>query len=579
MAIGEDLSEQGLRLGPQTAAARRRAKSVPEAPVEDPVEPLGPLTPVARELAEIEETDEEPAVVATPVEPEPEPEPAAPPPPPPEVEPEASAPPAQPAPPGVRARPRPARPRPARARSTRRGYEPLFPPVPAPAPPARPERPARNRPTRPAGPPPGAAVAALTTLGSALAMLLFLVSSVGSEHATPLSATASLEAKPSLTEVAPGGRIALSGTGAPAGTPIVLETRSGDDDWRSAGRASANSAGEFRLSGRVAAAPGTVMVRAWAERGEAASDPVAVTVRPLRLSSVGDINLGDVPGANIATEGPRYPWTSAGRALAGADIAFGNLECAISKRGTPFEKLYNFRGTPAALRGLARHSGLDVLNLANNHAGDYGPVALLDTVRGIERLGMKAVGAGRNLRRALKPQIVERLGLRVAFVGFSEVAPVEFAASADRAGTAWATPEAVTAAVHRARRRADVVVATFHWGVEKAATESAAQQALATAAADAGAQLVIGAHPHVLQPLRRQGSAVVAYSLGNFVFGAVSDETTATGILETDLTSEGVAAARWRKGTITAGRPQLDRSRPEALPLDDPAVMTAGVSL
>ena len=546
MAMDEEVTDERISLGPQTAAARRRARPAPEEPAEPRDEPLGPLTPVARELAEIEESDAAPAVLATsPVEAEPEPaateEPVT------EVEPA----------------PRP----------TPRFRPTLPPPPPPPAP-----RPRKPRP-QPAGPPPGAAVAALTTLGSALAMLLFLVSSVGSEHASPISAGSSLAARPSLTEVAPGGRISLQGTGAQPGAPLELETRSADGDWQSAGRGAAGAAGEFRLSGRVAAAPGTVMVRARAEQADAGSDPVAVTVRPLRLSSVGDINLGDVPGANIAAEGPRYPWTSAGRALGNADIAFGNLECAISKRGTPFEKLYNFRGTPAALRGLARHSGLDVLNLANNHAGDYGPVALLDTVRGIERLGMKAVGAGRTLRRALQPQIVERLGLRVAFVGFSEIAPIEFAASADRPGTAWATAEAVTKAVHRARRRADVVVATFHWGMEKAATESAAQQALATAAADAGAQLVIGAHPHVLQPLRRQGSALVAYSLGNFVFGAVSDETTATGILETDVTSEGVAAARWRKGTITAGRPRLERGRPQALPLEDTAAMTAGVTL
>jgi poly-gamma-glutamate capsule biosynthesis protein CapA/YwtB (metallophosphatase superfamily) len=547
MAIEEEVTDGRMSLGPQTAAARRRARPAPEEPAEARDEPLGPLTPVARELAEVEESEPAPAVLATPpVETEPEPtgpeEPAA------DVE------------PAPRPTPR---------------FRPTLPPPPPPPPSPRPRKP---RP-QPAGPPPGAAVAALTTLGSALAMLLFLVSSVGSEHASPVSAGGSLEAKPSLTEVAPGGRISLRGSGAPPGAPLELETRSADGDWQSAGRGAADAAGEFRLRGRVAAAPGTVMVRARAEQADAGSDPVAVTVRPLRLSSVGDINLGDVPGANIAMEGPRYPWTSAGRALGNADIAFGNLECAISKRGTPFEKLYNFRGTPAALRGLARHSGLDVLNLANNHAGDYGPVALLDTVRGIERLGMKAVGAGRTLRRALQPQIVERLGLRVAFVGFSEIAPTEFAASADRPGTAWATLEAVTKAVHRARRRADVVVATFHWGMEKAATESATQQALATAAADAGAQLVIGAHPHVLQPLRRQGSALVAYSLGNFVFGAVSDETTATGILETDLTSEGVAAARWREGTITAGRPQLERGRPQALPLEDTEAMTAGVTL
>ncbi|HZC12495.1 MAG TPA: CapA family protein, partial [Thermoleophilaceae bacterium] len=336
--------------------------------------------------------------------------------------------------------------------------------------------------------------------------------------------------------------------------------------------------GGFRLSGRVAAAPGRVMVRARAA-GTATSTPVGLTVRPLRLSSVGDINLGDVAGANIAAEGPRYPWTSVGRRLRQADIAFGNLECAISKRGTAFEKLYNFRGTPRALRGLARHSGIDVLNLANNHVGDYGPVAMLDTVRWVERLGMRAVGAGRNLRRALQPQVVERLGLKVAFVGFSEIAPIEFAAVDGRPGTAWATPESVTAAVHAARQEADVVVATFHWGIEKAPYETAQQQELAATAAAAGAQLVIGAHPHVLQPVRSSGPAVVAYSLGNFVFGAVSSDTTVTGILETGLTSEGVLAARWRPGHIAGGRPLLKRSRGRRLPVGDPAAMSVGISL
>src|SRR5687768_10076588 len=80
-----------------------------------------------------------------------------------------------------------------------------------------------------------------------------------------------------------------------------------------------------------------------------------------------------------------------------ADLTFGNLECAVSTRGQPFPKEYNFRATPAALAGLRRNSGIDVLNLANHHVGDYGPAATLDTVRGVERLGMKAVGAGPDL--------------------------------------------------------------------------------------------------------------------------------------------------------------------------------------
>ena len=90
---------------------------------------------------------------------------------------------------------------------------------------------------------------------------------------------------------------------------------------------------------------------------------------------------------------------------------------------------------------------------------------------------------------------------------------------------------------------------------------------------------MIGAHPHVLQPLRRTGAALVAYSLGNFVFGAQSSETAATGVLVTDLSADGVTGARWRPGTISSGRPILEERRPQRLPVADPDVMAAGLIL
>jgi poly-gamma-glutamate capsule biosynthesis protein CapA/YwtB (metallophosphatase superfamily) len=418
-------------------------------------------------------------------------------------------------------------------------------------------------------------VSALLALGSAVGVVAFIVTSL-----TPAGAPGgeTFEAEPSSRAVAPGGRIVLTGSEAPGSTTLVLETRAKGGNWRAVGRAESDAGGEFRLEGRVVGRPGPVAVRARAP-GVAVAAPVRVTVRPLRLASVGDINLGDTPGDAIAANGPGWPWESAGRWLRDADIAFGNLESAVSERGTPFPKQFNFRGTPAALAGLRRHSGMDVLNLANNHVGDYGPEAMLDTVRDVEGLGMKAVGAGPQLRRALTPQVIERLGLRVGFVGFSNIAPVEFAASESGPGTAWATPEAVASAVQAARRNADIVVATFHWGIEKQTLESADQRALADVAVAAGAQLVIGAHPHSLQPVRRQGASLVAYSLGNFVFGAYSSDTSTTGILEVDLTAEGVTAARWRAGQISDGRPLLEDSRPRRLPLGDDLTMDTGVSL
>jgi poly-gamma-glutamate capsule biosynthesis protein CapA/YwtB (metallophosphatase superfamily) len=417
----------------------------------------------------------------------------------------------------------------------------------------------------------------LLAIASAVGVLVALATSLGS-GSLPGFGSSGMRLEASAPAVAPGGWLRVEGKGAPADSDVVLESRSPGSNWRGFGEGSSDGDGDFVLKGRVLENPGRVQVRARVP-GAAAATPIAVVVRPLRFASVGDINLGDVPGEAIAANGPRYPWEGVGKALREADLSFGNLECAISTRGEPFPKQYNFRGTQAALAGLKRYSGIDVLNLANNHVGDYGPEATVDTVRSVERLGMEAVGAGPDLNRALAPQVVERLGLKVAFVGFSEIAPVEFAAEPDRPGTAWAAPEAIAGAVQAARREADIVVATFHWGIEKQTLETARQRELADVAVRAGAQVVIGAHPHTLQPVRRQGGAIVAYSLGNFVFGAQSPETSTTGILELGLTAEGVTKADWHPARISGGRPMPEGDRPKRIPLRDSLAMEAGVNL
>jgi poly-gamma-glutamate capsule biosynthesis protein CapA/YwtB (metallophosphatase superfamily) len=272
---------------------------------------------------------------------------------------------------------------------------------------------------------------------------------------------------------------------------------------------------------------------------------------------VGDINLGNGPGAVMALRGFRYPWTSVAPALRAADVAFGNLECAVSTRGAPVPKEFNFRGPPAALRVMARFAGFDVLNLANNHSGDYGATAMLDTINYVRRFKMTPVGAGGSLESAAEPRVVERLGLKMAFVGFSNILPSSFFAGPNSAGTQPATPQLIEAGVKQARREADVVIATFHWGVERATTEDPRQRAFAATALQAGADAVIGAHPHVLQPIRRSGSRVVAYSLGNFVFGASSSVTARTGILRLKLSANGVEGVRLVPAVIEGTRPRL----------------------
>jgi hypothetical protein len=294
--------------------------------------------------------------------------------------------------------------------------------------------------------------------------------------------------------------------------------------------------------------------------GGAVSNVLTVRSRAVTLAAVGDVNLADNPGRQIAAHGAGWPWGSVGSVLRAADLAFANLECSVSRRGAPVPKDYNFRANPAYLRAAHERGGLDLVNLANNHTGDYGAQALTDTIHHVKAAGMIPVGAGSDERGALTPRVVEVLGLKVAFVGFSQIGPIGFAAGPGHPGTAWATPENVRRAVLAARRRADVVIATFHWGIEKRTTPTPEQVAAASVAIAAGATAVIGGHPHVLQPVVvPRPRRVIAYSMGNFVFGASSPGTTRTGILELRLTARGVIGRSFRHATIVGTRPVLAR--------------------
>jgi poly-gamma-glutamate synthesis protein (capsule biosynthesis protein) len=167
------------------------------------------------------------------------------------------------------------------------------------------------------------------------------------------------------------------------------------------------------------------------------------------------------------------------------------------------------------------------------------------------------VGAGLNLRDAARPRIVHRLGLSVAFVGFSDILPTAFAAGPRRPGTRWATPATIVHDVRAAARHADLVIASFHWGVERDPHPTARQRAFAALALRSGATAVIAAHPHVLQPVVRTGRRVVAYSLGNFIWSAGSGPTARTGILTLQLSPRGVESAGLRHATIVGSRPRL----------------------
>lgn len=353
---------------------------------------------------------------------------------------------------------------------------------------------------------------------------------------------------------ATGVRAVLSGTGAPSGRRVVVERLSARG-WQTVRTTRADGRGRLRFSLKTGYRPQAYVLHV--RFGAAKSNRARFRTRHVVLASVGDINLGDGPGDAIAAHGPRYPWTGVASVLRAADVSFGNLECAVSYRGRAVAKQYNFRGRPSSLTEVRRYAGFDVLNLANNHVGDYGTAALRDTIGNVRRLGMLAVGAGYDSGDAAQPRVIARLGLRIAFVGFSDIQPTSFAAGARKAGTVFMTPSRVQRGVAAARRRADVVIASFHWGVEKAGQPDGRQREYAALALRAGATAVIGAHPHVLQPVAGHGRRVVAYSVGNFVFSASSPATTRTGILRLSLSGRGVEHTGFVRARIHGVRPVL----------------------
>ena len=179
--------------------------------------------------------------------------------------------------------------------------------------------------------------------------------------------------------------------------------------------------------------------------------------------------------------------------------------------------LYSFRADPRVVEGL-KFAGFGVLGLANNHMYDWDRPALLDTVQRLRAAGLQPVGAGANELEAHYPLIVNLKGVRLAFLAYVGIEPKEAAAGPDQPGVAWLDGDRVLSDIRFARPLADVLIVCLHWGVEYAPRPSRKQIELAHQMIDAGADLVVGGHPHVTQPCEFYHGHWIAYSLGNFIF-------------------------------------------------------------
>lgn len=232
----------------------------------------------------------------------------------------------------------------------------------------------------------------------------------------------------------------------------------------------------------------------------------------------GDVMLDDGPGRLIAAGGD--PLAPIAPLLQAADVAIGNLETSIASTttGTPLDnKIYTFRAAPNTVNVLKGR--FNAMSVANNHSGDFGRDAFMETLAHLRSVDIAGFGGGANLRAAHTPYWIAKKGIRIALLGYDEFKPRSFEAGADWPGVAWSEDSEVVADIRAAKAAgADVVIPFMHWGWEREPKPSQRQRDLARLMVQAGADAVVGSHPHVTQGADMVLGKPVIWSLGNLVF-------------------------------------------------------------
>lgn len=282
--------------------------------------------------------------------------------------------------------------------------------------------------------------------------------------------------------------------------------------------------------------------------------------RPITIAITGDVMLARSVNSQIRETSNRFPFTNTADYLRGFDLTVGNLECVVSQLGSPVPgKQFTFEADPIAF-GRLQDAGFDVMSVANNHSGDYGKQAFMDTLSHLPQFGIVPLGGGANLMAAHTPIIKTLRTTSVGFLAYCEIGPNDFAATTTTPGHAWLDPQLVRTDIMALRPKVDYVVVFTHWGVEYQTLEDSDQQAMAELAIDAGADFVVGAHPHVRQPSNLYRGKPIVYSLGNFVFDEMPGYEESHGnVLE--LTLQGSRLLDWKlRGLVidSSGQPFWD---------------------
>jgi poly-gamma-glutamate capsule biosynthesis protein CapA/YwtB (metallophosphatase superfamily) len=273
-------------------------------------------------------------------------------------------------------------------------------------------------------------------------------------------------------------------------------------------------------------------------------DPTATPdTRPVTIAITGDVMLARSVNQRILQTSDRFPFNGVADALSGFDLTVGNLECVVSRLGSPQPKQYTFEADP---RGFSRltSAGYSIMSVANNHSGDYGKTAFMDMLDHLPQHGITPLGGGANLAAAHKPVIRSVRSSTIGLLAYCQIEPNSFAATTSTPGHAWLDPARMAADIRATRPKVDFLVVFTHWGIEYHPSESAEQFAMAQVAIDAGADFVVGSHPHVIQPSSTYRGKPIVFSLGNFVFDEMWSEDVRRGNVLT-LAVQGSKLLNW----------------------------------
>ena len=278
-----------------------------------------------------------------------------------------------------------------------------------------------------------------------------------------------------------------------------------------------------------------VITEPLAEETDAApgtSDTPDAADRTYTITFAGDILMdpGYSAGAALTQRGAEGSFDEEALALMrGADLFVVNNEFAWTAGGTAVSKEYNFRADPKHVHILT-DMGADLVTLGNNHTYDYGEEGLLDTLNTLDQEGIPYIGAGKTQADAERAMILTIGDFRISILNaeiilFNANPPAQTAVG-DKPGTFDSyRPELLYDAVRRAKAESDYCIVVTHWGSEGKSTPNEKQLSVAKGAADAGADLIIGGHPHVLQGISHLGKVPVCYSLGNYLFHSGTYDT------------------------------------------------------